>query len=355
MDRFGSSLTVHELSMVSRPVVSFIMPTHNREIYIDDAIRSVVSQTFQNWELIIVDDHSGSDTVARIKDWLRKDSRIKAVFNSRNEGIAKSRNNGMRVASGKYVSFIDSDDMLRKDALERMANELEQDSDYGVVVAESALIDEKGQLIGKTSADRFGKPKLQTGIFFDELIDHTFVTGNMFRREVVEKYGIRHDENLKLADDWGFWLDLSAVCKFKYLDEPLHYYRIHHLSLSQTPAAIGREMYAQDFMLIPERIFSKHAKLLNSRQMKGLLKFAARFLEPSSLEAPRTRAAFYRSIVADIEKLESENIILQSELKTIKSGFMYRYVKSLSSKLDHLSPDNTLRGKFRKWVTLHLR
>jgi glycosyltransferase involved in cell wall biosynthesis len=323
-------------------------------MYIDKAISSVVSQTFQNWELIIVDDHSTDGAAVRINDWLGKDSRIKGVFHSRNEGIARSRNDGIRMASGKYVAWIDSDNMFRKDALERMVKELEHDTDYGVVVAEGAVIDEKGELTGKTSSDLFGgKPKLEAGIFFDELITHSFVMGGLFRRELVERHEIQFDEDLKGADDWVFWLDLSAVCKFKHLEESLYYYRIHPLNASRSFRA--RDLYGEDFMIIPERIFSRHAKLLNSRQRKGLLTFAAGFCELSSLEAARTRAAFYRSIVAEVEKLESDNFMLQSELNVIKSGFISRCTKSLSSKIDQFFPDKTLRGKLRRWVIFKLQ
>jgi len=335
------------------PIVSVVMTSYNHGMYIDKAISSVVSQTFENWELIIVENLSADDSAVRIRDWLRKDSRIQAIFNSRREGIARSRNKGVRMASGKYVSFIDSDDMFRKDALERMVNELEQDADYGVVVAEAAVIDEKDRLTGKTTSDLYGRPKLQRGIFFDELINHSFVIGNMFRRELVEKYEIQHDEDLKRADDWVFWLDLSAVCKFKYLEEPLHYYRIHPLNVSRSFKA--RDLYGEDFMIIPEKIFSKHAKILDSRERRAVLERAAILCERSSLETAKARGAFYRSIVAEIEKLVSDNFVLRSELDTVRSGFMNRCTKSFSSKIDHLFPDKTLRGKFRKWVRFQLQ
>jgi glycosyltransferase involved in cell wall biosynthesis len=322
-------------------------------MYIDKAIGSVVSQTFQNWELIIVDDHSTDDAVIRINNWLRKDSRIKAVFNSRNEGIAKSRNNGARMAIGKYVAFIDSDDMFHENTLRRMVDELEQHAECGVVVSEATVVDEKGKLTGKTTSDLYGRPKLQAGIFFDELITHSFVICAMFRRELTERHGIERDEDLKAADDWVFWLDLSAVCNFKYLQEPLSYYRVHPLNLSRSIG--GRELYAQDFMIIPEKVFSRHAKLLNFKQRKGLLTSAAGVCELSSLETAKTRAAFYRSIVADIEKLESDNYTLQSELNTIRSGFINRSTRFFSSKIDNLFPDKPLRRKCRKWVTFQLK
>lgn len=87
------------------------MAVYNRESYVDDAINGVVSQTYRNWELIVVDDHSTDGAVTRIKDWMSKDSRIKAIFNSENERIPATRNRGIRNALGKYIIFLDSDDV----------------------------------------------------------------------------------------------------------------------------------------------------------------------------------------------------------------------------------------------------
>jgi glycosyltransferase involved in cell wall biosynthesis len=335
-----------------------MMAVYNREKFVDDAINSVVSQTYGNWELIVVDDHSTDGAVARIKDWMSKDSRIKAIFNSENEGIPATRNRGIRMASGKYIIFLDSDDVFRNNALQRMVDELDQQPDYGVVVAEFAVIDEQGKLTGETSLERYGRPKLQAGLFFDELITRSFIICAMFRRELVQKFGIWRDETLKGADDWLFWLDLSAVTQFKYLQEPLLCYRVHSSNVSIT----AKDTYAHDFMLIPDVIFSRYAKRLTSKQRKALLETAAYYCERSSLETAKKRTVFYRSIITDIQKLESENAILQSELKTIKSelkaiksGFMYRCVKSTSSKIDSVFPEGSLRGKFRKWITYHLQ
>jgi glycosyltransferase involved in cell wall biosynthesis len=335
------------------------MAVYNREKYVDDAITSVISQTYGNWELIVVDDHSTDGAVTRIKDWMSKDSRIKAIFNSENDGIPASRNRGIRIALGKYIIFLDSDDVFRNNALQRMVDELEQQPDYGVVVVELAMIDEQGKLTGETSLKRFGRPKLQAGFFFDALITRsTFIMCAMFRSELVHKFKIWRDETLNAADDWLFWLDLSAVTQFKYLQEPLLFYRIH----SSNASIIKKDPYARDFMLIPDVIFSRYAKRLNSKQRKALLETAAFYCERSSLETAKKRAVFYRSIITDIQKLESENANLQSELKTtkselkiIKSGFMYRCAKSASSKIDRFFPEGSLRGQFRKWITYHLQ
>ena len=96
-------------------LVSIIMPSYNTAQYIAETIQSVINQTYQNWELIIVDDCSSDDTdivVGKIKD-----PRIKYIKNQRNSGAAVSRNRALRMANGRWVAFLDSDDLLKPEKL----------------------------------------------------------------------------------------------------------------------------------------------------------------------------------------------------------------------------------------------
>ena len=290
---------------MSNPAVSVLMSAYNRQAYLDDAIRSVVSQTFEDWELVLIDNGSTDSTPVILRDWAHKDSRIRVVVNPKNVGVPKVRNQGARIASGRYVSFIDSDDLYRKDALQRMVGELEQNLDYDVLIAEAALIDENGQITGETNSQRMRwKPKCPARVLFDDLIANSFVVCNLVRNEVLRKNGICHDEELGFADDWMFWLDLSAVCNIRYLPESLYYYRIHRSNTSMSELA--KEIYAKDFTVIPEKVFWKHASILGSRQKSEHLAWAAGFLDHSSLESAKMRAAFYRSIIADVRKPQRE-------------------------------------------------
>jgi len=264
-----------------------------------------VSQTFEDWELVLIDNGSPDYTSVMISDWARRGSRIRAVVYPKNVGIPKVRNQGARIASGRYVSFMDSDDLYRNDALQRMIDELEQKTDYDAVIAEAALIDEVGKATGKTNSQRMQwKPKRPTRVLFDDLIAHSFVVCNLVRKKILQKTGICHDEELELADDWMFWLDLSAICKIRYLPEPLCYYRIHHFNTSMSELA--KEIYAKDFTVIPEKVFWKHASVLNSSQRSDHLEWAAGFLDRSSLESAKIRAAFYRTIIAELRKPRRE-------------------------------------------------
>jgi len=349
------------------------MPSYNHRRFIDEAISSVVSQTLENWELIIIDDHSKDESKIVIRNWMGRDSRIRASFHPRNEGFARTIDQGIHMATAKYVSMMASDDMLRRDALQQMTDMLEKNPDYGVAIAEGVVINESGELIGKTTSEICGgRPKLEAGNFFDELINHNFVFCNAFRRELIEKHGILHDEELELANDWLFWLDLAAVCEFVYIAEPLYYYRVHPLNISQSyfrvvplngSRSLPKEvLFGKDFMIFPEKVFSRYAKILDERKRRTVLEHAAYWCERSSFEPAKARGAMYRSISMDlmgleseISRLESEISRLRSELNDIKSSFMYRRMKFLASTIDSLFPDKTRRGEFRRRVTLYLR
>src|SRR5436853_5775843 len=102
---------------MDKPLVSVLMTAYNREQFIGEAIESVLSSTYKNFELIIVDDCSGDSTVSIAKDYGRKDSRIKVYVNEKNLGDYQNRNKAATYASGKYLKYADSDDKLFPDGL----------------------------------------------------------------------------------------------------------------------------------------------------------------------------------------------------------------------------------------------
>ena len=105
-------------------LVSIIMPTYNCEEYINETIQSVINQTHENWELIIIDDCSKDNTVENINNYL-SDKRIVVIHNETNEGAALCRNKGLRKAKGRWIAFLDGDDVWLPQKLEKQINEIE--------------------------------------------------------------------------------------------------------------------------------------------------------------------------------------------------------------------------------------
>jgi glycosyltransferase involved in cell wall biosynthesis len=112
--------------MNSQPCVSIVIPTYNREKWLDVSIGSVLRQTFQDWELILVDDHSTDRTPDAAESFMRQDSRIRYVMNERRRGPAGARNHGIGLARGRFVAFLDSDDEWEAFHLDRMVYYLDK-------------------------------------------------------------------------------------------------------------------------------------------------------------------------------------------------------------------------------------
>ena len=110
------------------PLVSVIMPSYNAERFIDAAIASVVEQSMENWELIIIDDGSCDRSVALAKAWQEKDGRICVLQNEKNSGVAKTRNRGIELAKGQYIAFLDSDDVWHREKLQRQLERMAEEN-----------------------------------------------------------------------------------------------------------------------------------------------------------------------------------------------------------------------------------
>lgn len=106
--------------------ISIITPAYNAEKYIEETINSVLKQTYNNWELLVIDDCSTDNTTELVKKYATKDSRIKLVQVFKNGGVAKARNIGLENATGRYIAFIDSDDLWKPDKLEKQLAFMQQ-------------------------------------------------------------------------------------------------------------------------------------------------------------------------------------------------------------------------------------
>ena len=118
----------------NQPLVSIIMPVYNCEKYISEAIESVLSQSYQNWELLIVDDGSTDHSPEIIDRYAQKDVRIQS-FHNKNEGVSAARNFALSKISGELVTFIDSDDVYHPDRLQRMVSVFENHPACDIVLS----------------------------------------------------------------------------------------------------------------------------------------------------------------------------------------------------------------------------
>lgn len=128
----------------AQPLISIIMPAYNAEKYIGAAIVSVLSQTYKNWELLILDDCSSDHTVEIAESFTTIDSRIQLLRNPKNIGVAKTRNYGLYISKSKWSALLDSDDVWHQDKLEKQLA-IAQSSDADIIYCSYSMIDENAE------------------------------------------------------------------------------------------------------------------------------------------------------------------------------------------------------------------
>ncbi|PMC80216.1 glycosyl transferase [Aerococcus viridans] len=204
-------------------LVSIITPVYNAESFIADTIDSVINQTYKNFEMILVDDCSTDDSKLVI-DKYSSDSRIKYVKLSENSGAAVARNKGIELATGRYISFIDSDDVWHKDKLKKQLCFM-RDNNYGFTYTNFEFMDEKGEL-------KKSSPKLPDKLNYTGLLKNTAIACSTvcIDRELVGDFRM---PLVRKGQDTATWLQILRNYPAAYLlDEPLNRYRIRTGSLS---------------------------------------------------------------------------------------------------------------------------
>ena len=181
------------------PIVSVVMPAYNAERYIEEAIRSVQAQTMENWELIVVDDHSADGTAALIQTFADQESRIRPIFSRINRGAAGSRNLALDMCRGQYVAFLDADDIWRPQKLEK---QLEKASATGadIIYCSYALFDASGK---KCHADFV----VEEQTTLEKMLVRSVMSCSTVLLSVSTIRTKRFPTNL-YHEDYAFWLDL---------------------------------------------------------------------------------------------------------------------------------------------------
>lgn len=202
-------------------LVSIIMPSYNTGEFIKKTIQSVLKQTYKDWELIIVDDCSDDKTdeiVTKIKD-----ERIIYLKNKKNCGAAVSRNRALRVAKGKYVAFLDSDDLWKPEKLEKQINFMKKHN-YKFTFTDYRVIASDGKLVPYicTGPNKVNKRKLYNYCYFPILTV-------MYDREAV---GLVQIANIKKNNDYAMWFQVIEKADGYRLPECLSYYRKRDNSIS---------------------------------------------------------------------------------------------------------------------------
>ena len=241
------------------PTVSIVIPTYNRAKLISRALKSIIDQTFVNWEAIVVDSYSTDSTDEILKNF--KDPRIKYVKIQNLDGvIAKSRNLGIKMAKGEWIAFLDSDDWWTKDKLKVCLNNIDDKVDF--IYHELEIVDSKFKFLKRKnlSGRELKKPIL------NNLLEGVIKDGNaigqssvVVRKKLLVKIGgISEDKNLIASEDFHTWLRIAKITdNFKFLKKRLGFYLVHGASVQNRDLSIPHKQAVVDFM----NLFNSHQKL----------------------------------------------------------------------------------------------
>lgn len=208
------------------PKISVVMPVYNAEAYLKDAIESILNQTLNDFEFIIIDDASTDNSFKIIEDFSKKDDRIVILRNENNLGIAETRTKGTKYAKGKYIAVADADDISTSKRFEKEYNYLERHRECGVVGGFIQLFDsDSGKIIGvrKYYED---DTNLRKKLF---LYCPVAQPVSMIRKEVFDNIGY-YDPKYPPAEDLDLWFRIGTKYKFANIQEILLKYRVHEKS-----------------------------------------------------------------------------------------------------------------------------
>ena len=231
-------------------MISIIIPVYNSDSYLDECIKSVLCQTYQDFELILVDDGSTDHSLEILQRWESKDDRINLIVQE-NSGASSARNHGLNEAKGEWVVFIDSDDIVSPNYLLDLYEATQKDSNIDLCIDGVSVYRD-----GKWNEDwRFPEKicSISDAVFlFGEIKLHKygFSVGKLYRREIIENNNLKFDVKVCIAEDMMFMVNYimkasqKKTSKVAFIDKCNYLYFIRQGSLSTSSSAIENELYS---------------------------------------------------------------------------------------------------------------
>jgi len=285
--------------MKTKKAVSVIITTYNDIEYLKEAIESVLSQTYEDYEIIVVDDGSTVDPKPLLEDYLP----LITYIRKKNGGVSNARNAGISASNGKYLAFLDSDDIWLPEKLELQIDYFNRFPNLGLVYTDTCKFDENGIILESLFHKSTIYDGPHDGMVFERLFSYNFVpfSSIVIRSCCLEKAKVGGFDEVKkgvIQDDFDFLLRLARYYPFGYIDGILMKYRIHGSNLTSD----FQRLYLRDFATIDKIIeIFPELHLKNSRFVKkGVgqfqFNFGMEYFEHNSIK--QARRCFISSILS---------------------------------------------------------
>ena len=228
-------------------MISVIIPIHNVDDFLDACLKSIVSQTYRDIEILCIDDCTLDNSVTIVKKYMRMDPRVRLINHETNRGLGGARNTGIREAKGEYITFVDSDDMLKQDMLEKLYHGITE-NDVDAAVCGVELFYNENATVAQSTFHYI--PKLPSRVYC--VADHKerltdvwpSAPNKLYKTSMIREFGCKFPEKLLYEDHFFFYNYFAHVKAFYYVDEAMYIYRqARPGSITSTRSGREKEVY----------------------------------------------------------------------------------------------------------------
>jgi glycosyltransferase involved in cell wall biosynthesis len=319
---------------VIMPRVSVIIPNYNHCLYLGNRIESVLRQTFQDFEVILLDDHSTDASVSIIKSYEGHPKVSKIILNETNSGSTfKQWNTGIQEAEGEYIWIAESDDWADEAFLEMLVSQAEAYPSAGIVYCESWAVDEKGVLICKVSNFEVDPDRWKSDFFNlgqDEcaryLVLHNTIpnaSAVLFQKKVYLEAGMA-DESMRLAGDWLQWVRMLLISDVAFVARPLNYYRTHNATVRSKSGKLVYEVVECHKVIL---IIAAAVPVSEQALLTGSKIILDRWIHRIMADSSKTIRDYYEDLVQIMKQVE----LPKASGNRIREWILKEWIKQITS------------------------
>lgn len=313
------------------PSLAVLMPTYNVASFIEEAIKSILDQTYKDFDFLILDDGSSDNTIEIIKRYQKVDGRIKLFQNEKNEGIIESRNKLFELSDHDYIALMDSDDIAHPQRFQKQLDFLLLNPEYLLVASDI-------EILPYNNLKRYSEynGKIREEMIFLNIINNP---SSMFHSSIVKNYQVSYDPVYRGSSDYKFWIDAMQHSNFYIIPEVLLQYRRHGMQESTFKRERQKKnhikvTYLQLIQLIPEipeEIVEKilFPQFISFEEKQEVLKWYKKILARNSKEL-----IFNQKALQFVIYIQMFDLLKYSSSAEFKCFFNYVGIKNIISNFD---------------------
>lgn len=297
--------------MSNQPLVTVLIPTYNCELYVKEAVQSILDQTYSSFECIIIDDCSTDKTIEILKSF--NDNRIKLIEKPKNSGYTNSLNYGLTIAKGKYIARMDGDDISLPTRFEKQVAKFEVNPKLVVCGSIFQIID-SDQVVYNPESHR----EIKLALLKDSAIGHPTA---MLRTSILKDHNIAYDTSKEPAEDYDLWVRLLEFGEFYNIQEVLFLYRVHDGQVSITQKEKQRTKASESRFKILS-YFKVPLNELQKRAYINLFSYTKKVKPVDVFQFLSLRDAVNSSLANFIDKREVRILLKEYEKRAVRQCFL---------------------------------